>query len=64
VNERTHRTEDRDCWCQPRVEQPCRHCQSESWYASCVFCGGRGWEAAYDQETPAVVIHTPQEDAP
>lgn len=62
MSERAHSTEGRDCWCQPRAQQPCRHCQGEHWYASCTFCAGTGWEAAYDEETPAVVIHRHVED--
>lgn len=62
MSTKAHTTDGWDCWCGPRVEQPCRHCQGESWYASCVSCAGSGWEAAYDQETPAVVIHTVHEE--
>jgi hypothetical protein len=60
---RTHTT-TANCWCNPRIEQPCRHCQGEVWSASCTFCAGTGWEAAYDTETPSVVIHTSQEPTP
>jgi hypothetical protein len=62
MTDRDHHTEGWDCWCGPRVEQPCRHCQGEVWSASCVFCAGSGWEPAYDDETPAVVIHQRQEE--
>jgi hypothetical protein len=64
MTERPHLIDDRACWCAPWVEQPCRHCQGESWSARCVVCAGSGWEAAYDEEAPTVAIHRAQEDGP
>lgn len=52
-----HILEGRTCWCHPRVEQVCRDCQGDEGHLACQRCAGTGWEAAYDADAPAVVIH-------
>ncbi len=50
-----HQIEGRECWCGPRLAQPCMECEGEG--ESCWRCGGDGLVDAYDEDLAVVVIH-------
>lgn len=49
--------ESRECWCSPRLVQSCPECEGQEG-KDCWRCGGEKSVDMYDEDEPAVIVHT------
>ena len=57
-----HETDGEECWCGPRVVQPCPECLDTHPDPGCWKCGGERVVPAFDPEATVQVIHNDTDD--
>jgi len=51
-----HSVNDKRCWCNPWLVQPCRECDGDV-IEGCWRCKGEGIEPVYDLSEDIIVLH-------